>query len=53
MVYGHKKPELGMDSQCLHARELTFLHPRTDMPVTVCCELPDYFTEVLSKLIPQ
>ena len=53
MVYGHKKPELGMDSQCLHARELAFLHPRTDMPVTVCCELPDYFTEVLSKLIPQ
>lgn len=53
MVYGHKKPELGMDSQCLHARELTFLHPRTGEPVTVCCELPDYFTEVLSKLIPQ
>ena len=52
MVYGHKKPELGMDSQCLHARELTFLHPRTDEPVTVCCELPEYFTEVLSKLIP-
>lgn len=53
MVYGHKKPELGMDSQCLHARELTFLHPRTDEPVTVRCELPEYFTEVLSKLIPQ
>ena len=53
MVYGHKKPELGMDSQCLHARELTFLHPRTDEPVTVRCELPKYFTEVLSKLIPQ
>ena len=46
MVYGHKKPELGMDSQCLHARELTFLHPRTDEPVTVRCELPEYFTEV-------
>lgn len=53
MVYGHKKPELGMNSQCLHARELTFLHPRTDEPVTVRCELPEYFTEVLSKLIPQ
>ena len=24
MVYGHKKPELGQSSQCLHARELTF-----------------------------
>lgn len=50
MVYGHKKPELGQDSQCLHARELTFLHPRTDEPVTVQCELPDYFAEVLAKL---
>ena len=51
-VYGHKKPELGLDSQCLHARELTFLHPRTGEPVTVRCELPDYFTEVLGKLTP-
>ena len=51
-VYGHKKPELGLDSQCLHARELTFLHPRTGEPVTVRCELPAYFTEVLGKLTP-
>jgi len=50
MVYGHKKPELGLDSQCLHARELTFRHPRTNEPVTVTCPLPDYFEEVLRKL---
>ena len=49
-VYGHKKPELGMDSQCLHARELTFLHPRTGARVTVECPLPDYFEQVLRKL---
>lgn len=49
-VYGHKKPELGMDSQCLHARELTFLHPRTGERVTVTCELPDYFCRVLAQL---
>ncbi len=53
MVYGHKKPELGMDSQCLHARQLTFVHPHTGLPVTVECELPDYFQEVLKKLTPQ
>ena len=53
MVYGHKKAELGMDSQCLHARQLTFVHPRTGQPVTVECELPDYFQEVLKKLTPQ
>ena len=50
LVYGHKKPELGLDSQCLHARELTFLHPRTGEPVTVECPLPEYFEAVLKKL---
>ena len=49
-VYGHKKAELGMDSQCLHAKELTFLHPRTGERVTVSCELPDYFCRVLAQL---
>ncbi len=49
-VYGHKKPEMGLDSQCLHARELTFRHPRTGEEVTVSCPLPDYFEAVLEKL---
>lgn len=50
MVYGHKKPEMGLDSQCLHARELTFRHPRTGEEMTVSCPLPDYFETVLEKL---
>jgi 23S rRNA pseudouridine1911/1915/1917 synthase len=50
LVYGHKKPELGQSSQCLHARELTFLHPRTGEETTVRCDLPPYFQEVLRKL---
>lgn len=49
-VYGHKKPELGQSSQCLHARELTFVHPRTGAPVTVACALPDYMQTLLEKL---
>ena len=49
-VYGHKKPELGQSTQCLHARELTFLHPRTDEPVTVTCPLPEEFQHVLKVL---
>ena len=49
-VYGHKKPELGQSSQCLHARALTVRHPRTGEPVTVTCPLPDYFQDVLQKL---
>ena len=49
-VYGSKKPELGQSSQCLHAKELTFRHPRTGETVTVSCPLPDYFEDVLKKL---
>jgi len=50
MVYGHKKAELGLNSQCLHAKELTFRHPRSGEMVTVSCPLPEYFEEVLKKL---
>ena len=49
-VYGRKKPELGQDSQCLHAGILCFSHPRDGHPVMVMAELPDYFKEVLAKL---
>lgn len=49
-VYGHKKAELGQESQCLHARELTFCHPRTGERMTVSCELPAYFVDLLEKL---
>ncbi len=49
-VYGHKKPELGQDSQCLHAGALCFQHPRDGHPVMVFAELPPYFREVLEKL---
>lgn len=49
-VYGRKKPELGQDSQCLHAGTLCFSHPRDGHPVMVFAELPEYFREVLQKL---
>ena len=50
LVYGHKKPELGQDSQCLHAGSLCFTHPRTGQPVLVFAELPQYFKDVVAKL---
>ena len=49
-VYGHKKPELGQDSQCLHAGTLCFTHPRDGRPVMVFAPLPEYFTKVIEKL---
>jgi len=49
-VYGHKKPELGQSSQCLHAGALCFCHPRDNRPVVVMADLPTYFKELLEKL---
>ena len=50
LVYGRKKPELGQDSQCLHAGALCFSHPRDGRPVLVFAELPQYFKDVIAKL---
>lgn len=51
-VYGRKKPELGQDTQCLHAGALCFQHPRTGQPVLVVAPRPAYFEAVLTKLLP-
>ena len=50
-VYGHAKlPEKGLTGQCLHARELKFIHPRTGEQIQLETELPDYFQDVLHRL---
>ncbi len=49
-VYGVKKPELGLSSQCLHARELRFIHPRTGEEVHLSCPLPEEFLKALERL---
>ena len=40
-------PELA--GQCLHARKLSFLHPRTGERLTLECQLPPYFTATLTR----
>lgn len=50
MVYGRKKPELGQDTQCLHARAITFRHPRSGETVTLTCPLPPYLEALLRRL---
>lgn len=50
LVYGHKRPEKGLSGQCLHARALRFVHPRTGELVTFTCPLPEYFQDVLARL---
>ena len=49
-VYGAKKPELGMSSQCLHAAKLSFVHPATNEPMELFAQLPQYFTDALANL---
>lgn len=52
-VYGAKKPVPGLAGQCLHARKLTFTHPRSGEKMTVECPLPDWFEAVRQKLARQ
>ena len=49
-VYGAKKPVPGLAGQCLHARKLSFVHPRTGERLTVECLLPEWFQAVLERL---
>lgn len=52
-TYGAPSPEKGLEGQCLHARRLCFVHPRTGKSICLETGLPDYFTDVLSRLGPK
>ena len=49
-TYGAPSPEKGLEGQCLHARRLKFIHPRTRELVELECPLPEYFEDVLKRL---
>ena len=49
-VYGPARQKYDLQGQCLHARELTFLHPADSRKMHLKCELPGYFTDFLNKL---
>ena len=49
-TYGAPSPEKGLVGQCLHARRLKFIHPKTEELMLIESELPSYFTEILNKL---
>ena len=51
MLYGNlKKPERGLEGQCLHARTLKFIHPRTGEHMELTSGLPEYFRQILESL---
>ena len=49
-TYGSPSPEKGLEGQCLHARKLKFIHPRSGEKIQIESSLPSYFLEVLSRL---
>lgn len=49
-VYGGEKNTLGLAGQCLHAKTIGFIHPRTEEYMEFTSELPAYFTKFLSQL---
>lgn len=49
-LYGPKNDRTGLGGQCLHARELTFVHPTSGETLHVSCPLPPYFTAFLQKI---
>lgn len=48
-VYGNGKPKW-LNGQCLHAKKLGFIHPRTGVYMEFESELPDYFTKFLKTI---
>lgn len=49
-VYGPKKAPFKLQGQCLHARRLGFIHPRTGQYIEFSAEPPAYFSELVEKL---
>ncbi len=48
-VYGNGKPKW-LGGQCLHARKLGFIHPRSGEYIEVTSELPEYFIKMLNEI---
>lgn len=49
-VYGVKNEKVSFNGQCLHARKIGFVHPKTDEYIEFISQLPDYFTDFITKL---
>ena len=50
VVYGVKNEKVAFTGQCLHARKIGFVHPKTEEYLEFTSQLPDYFNDFLTKL---
>lgn len=49
-VYGPKRAYPNLQGQCLHAKRIGFIHPRSGQYLEFDSPLPVYFTDMLSRL---
>ena len=47
-IYGPKKIIKSLNGQCLHAKVIGFIHPKTSEFIKITSELPNYFKEFLN-----
>ena len=50
LVYGVKNEKVDFTGQCLHARKIGFVHPRSGEYLEFTSQLPEYFRNYLEKL---
>ena len=49
-VYGPKKIKTSLCGQCLHARKIGFIHPKTNEYMEFSSDLPEYFVKFLKEI---
>ena len=49
-TYGFKNQKFDLAGQLLHSKQIKFVHPVSGVEMSFECDLPDYFSNVLSKL---
>jgi len=49
-LYGPQPPVRGLQGQCLHAKLIGFMHPRTGEYIKIEAELPAWYTEFLRTI---
>lgn len=49
-VYGVRNEKVSFSGQCLHARKIGFIHPKTEEYLEFTSQLPEYFNDFLTKL---
>ena len=50
IVYGVKNEKVDFIGQCLHARKIGFIHPKSGQYMEFSSELPSYFSKFIEKL---